>query len=525
LSADRTYTITPSASARAEQNFTATAGQTTFTITGGYVVGLVDVFINGARLLPTDYTATNGTTVVLGTGALLNDAVTVLNYTSTIAALPTSRDVIDYTATAAQTTFTVTGGYVVGLLDVYVNGSKLTSAEFTATNGTTFVLTEASVVGNQVQAIRYNASVTGISGSGTANYVPKFTASQTVGNSLIFDNGTNVGISTNSPNSKLDVLGTIRASASSTQFFEIGYDTGANQGYIQSVQNGVAYRNTLINPNGGSVGIGSSSPLSLLEIKGATPFFRITDTATSGETGIIMDANGAIRGGLTINYSTGEYKSYCGVSGNGFFQTFYTNGTERMRITAAGNVGIGTSSPTSLLHVKGSGNYNGLIRIDNSTAIGGGILDIFQNGVASGFFGARGAALGNTARDLTLYAVAGLGIYTYTNDGVSGPYVTSGGTSWTSSSDERLKTIKNIIPNAVDSILQLRAVIHTWKYDNEQKEHLGLIAQDIQKVYPQIVVENDDDIKTLGVNYTELIPVLVKAIQELSAKIDILENK
>jgi hypothetical protein len=214
LSADRTYTITPSASARAEQNFTATAGQTTFTITGGYVVGLVDVFINGARLLPTDYTATNGTTVVLGTGALLNDAVTVLNYTSTIAALPTSRDVIDYTATAAQTTFTVTGGYVVGLLDVYVNGSKLTSAEFTATNGTTFVLTEASVVGNQVQAIRYNASVTGISGSGTANYVPKFTASGTVGNSLIFDNGTNVGIGTASPSYKLDITGTARISSS-----------------------------------------------------------------------------------------------------------------------------------------------------------------------------------------------------------------------------------------------------------------------------------------------------------------------
>ena len=100
-----------------------------------------------------------------------------------------SRNLQDFTATAGQTTFTVTGGYIVGLLDVYVNGSKLTSSEFTATNGTTFVLTIASTVGDQVQSINYVASVNGISGAGTANYVPKFTASGTIGNSSIQDSG------------------------------------------------------------------------------------------------------------------------------------------------------------------------------------------------------------------------------------------------------------------------------------------------------------------------------------------------
>ena len=105
-----------------------------------------------------------------------------------------SRNLQDFTATAGQTTFTVTGGYVVGLLDVYVNGSKLTSSEFTATNGTTFVLTIASTVGDQVQSINYVASVNGISGAGTANYVPKFTASGTIGNSAITDNGTTVAL-------------------------------------------------------------------------------------------------------------------------------------------------------------------------------------------------------------------------------------------------------------------------------------------------------------------------------------------
>jgi len=195
LSADRTWTISTNPSARNEQNFTATANQTTFTITGGYVVGLVDVYVNGVRYLPSDYTATNGTTVVLGIGLLAGDAVTILNYTSSIAALPTSRNVQDFTATAAQTTFTVTNGYIVGLIDVFVNGSKLTSSEFTATNGTTFVLTVASTVGDQVQSINYTASVNGISGAGTANYVPKFTATGTIGNSSIQDLTTGVLVS------------------------------------------------------------------------------------------------------------------------------------------------------------------------------------------------------------------------------------------------------------------------------------------------------------------------------------------
>ena len=212
LSADRTWTISTNPSARAEENFVATAAQTTFTITGGYVVGLVDVYVNGVRYLPTDYTATNGTTVVLGIGLLAGDAVTILNYTSSIAALPTSRNVQDYTATAAQTTFTVTNGYIVGLIDVFVNGSKLTASEFTATNGTTFVLTVASTVGDQVQSINYTASVNGISGAGTANYVPKFTASGTIGNSSIQDSGSALtfglastftgNVSVNSTNSK-----------------------------------------------------------------------------------------------------------------------------------------------------------------------------------------------------------------------------------------------------------------------------------------------------------------------------------
>jgi hypothetical protein len=66
---------------RSVTNETATASQTTFNITGGYVPGYVDVFLNGVLLIPgTDFTATNGTTVVLTVGATAGDEFQALSY-------------------------------------------------------------------------------------------------------------------------------------------------------------------------------------------------------------------------------------------------------------------------------------------------------------------------------------------------------------------------------------------------------------------------------------------------------------
>ena len=70
-------------------NFTATASQTTFT-TSGYTPGFLDVYLNGVHLDPTDYTATNGTDVVLATGATAGDVVSVVAFTTfEIAEIPT----------------------------------------------------------------------------------------------------------------------------------------------------------------------------------------------------------------------------------------------------------------------------------------------------------------------------------------------------------------------------------------------------------------------------------------------------
>lgn len=67
-----------SASIKSTQTFTATAGQTVFTITGGYTVGLIDVFLNGVYLSPNQTTATNGTTVTLDDAAVAGDIIDVI---------------------------------------------------------------------------------------------------------------------------------------------------------------------------------------------------------------------------------------------------------------------------------------------------------------------------------------------------------------------------------------------------------------------------------------------------------------
>ena len=89
-------------------------------------------------------------------------------------------------------------------------------------------------------------------------------------------------------------------------------------------------------------------------------------------------------------------------------------------------------------------------------------------------------------------------------------------------SDERLK--KNIQPlhYGLKEVLQLHPVNYQWKDTNEPK--IGLLAQEVQGLIKEIVKE-DPGSKLLGMNYGELVPVLIKAIQEQNERIEILEKK
>lgn len=163
LTANRAWTITTDASARTILRYVATANQTTFTISGGYTPGLTDVYRNGIKLdNETDFTATNGTTIVLTNGASVNDVIEVYRYQTAFLANNALRTVTEFVATAGQTTFNVI--YNSGLVDVFYNGSKLLSTEYTAGNGTSIVLNFPCNLNDTLEVHAYSYQVGAFSG-------------------------------------------------------------------------------------------------------------------------------------------------------------------------------------------------------------------------------------------------------------------------------------------------------------------------------------------------------------------------
>jgi hypothetical protein len=101
---------------RTVTDFTATAGQTTFSVPS-YTVGYIDVYRNGVRLAAADYTATNGTTVVLVNAATLNDSVVTESFyvSSVLNAIPATAGAVNttYIADNAITTAKIAPGAVI----------------------------------------------------------------------------------------------------------------------------------------------------------------------------------------------------------------------------------------------------------------------------------------------------------------------------------------------------------------------------------------------------------------------------
>ena len=141
--------------AKTENKFSATEGQTSFPI--NYEIGYIDVFLNGVRLNSDNFTATDGSTVGLTTAASAGDAVDIVVYEPQSSATP-KRVVTNATATAGQTAFTVPS-YDTGSnsMDVFLNGIKLDSAEFTETDGTTVTLAVGAALNDELQFISYES--------------------------------------------------------------------------------------------------------------------------------------------------------------------------------------------------------------------------------------------------------------------------------------------------------------------------------------------------------------------------------
>ena len=118
-------------------------------------------------------------------------------------------------------------------------------------------------------------------------------------------------------------------------------------------------------------------------------------------------------------------------------------------------------------------------------------------------------------------------VFNIVNNNNAGVYMDSGSNSFTGTSDERLKkNIEEIKDESNEKVKQLRPVTYQWKHQTHDKSQAGFIAQEVEKVLPELVKENDsiDGAKYKGVSSDDLIPYLVKYVQKLRKKLEILKE-
>ena len=321
---------------------------------------------------------------------------------------------------------------------------------------------------------------------------------------------------------KLDVLGTARISGNSTYAeFSLQDNTASGStwfllsgfpalGDFTIREAGVA-NHLVIKKTSGNVGIGTDTPSRKLQVVGA-------GTSTSGDVVAVRNDNSV--SGAFINFlGGGNNAPSMGAKGNDLvFTADNYSGAELMRITSVGKTLLlgSTTSPWA-------NSTRSLLELNNTGSVMLG-LRISGNERAYFYHNNSNLYIENMLNPGSIYVISVSG----------GVYLTAGGTSWTSNSDGRLKNINGNIENAVDKLMTLRAVNFSWKNDKSKKENLGLIAQDVEKVFPQVIdinklpskpnQEQEDETEYLGVRYQDLIPVLIKAIQEQQVQIDKLKN-
>ena len=150
-----------------QTEFTGSA-TTTFSVT--YTAGNINVFLNGSKLAASDFTATNGTSVVLGSACAASDVVTVVEYGAPFASQYSSSIFTVGSSSEYNTSSKVlTTNYTASKVAVYLNGVKLlVGTDCTATNGTTIDLTNAApVTGDKIEVVEHGAladSVTTLTG-------------------------------------------------------------------------------------------------------------------------------------------------------------------------------------------------------------------------------------------------------------------------------------------------------------------------------------------------------------------------
>ncbi|MCR9133960.1 MAG: tail fiber domain-containing protein [bacterium] len=271
--------------------------------------------------------------------------------------------------------------------------------------------------------------------------------------------------------------------------FNIGYST-----YVEGNLNGNTGVDIEIGGDQGSrINIGAEA--------------RVFTTSTAENSGIQAIVNGS----STLN--RGFFGYINGDNNNVGMDLTVEGGTDNRGLIVNADIAATFNGAVEInqsdLNIVGDTNDDQAIKINNGGISGG--LNPFTDG-----FQLNHNVAGGTL--LEMYQGGNLNV-NITGDGNA----TFAGTV-NQSSDLRLKTNVASISNALDNALALRGVSYKWKDETKSQDtQIGLIAQEVEEIYPEFVRTDDEGMKS--VNYSQMVAVLIEAVKELNAKIEVLESE
>lgn len=323
---------------------------------------------NNYAILINDQTTGTGTVTYTNRWGIYQEGASDLNYFNgnlLIKSTTNTGEALQVTGTA-KITSTLTANSLVK--------SGGTASQILAADGT--VITAGTNI--TIAAGQISSTGGGISGSGTTNYLPKFTAATTLGDSRFFDDGTVTflgngdvnatpstgifsgtgGTGTNIAGAELRIRGgasTGNAAGGPITFYTSA--AGASGTTVRTATEAMRIAST------GNVGIGTASPLSRLEVNSGTataPTLKVYSTVTTYTANLTVGIIelGSFSAGNDIQGFRISAISENAVSSANVYATFSTRQssvpTEQMRLTSAGSLGIGTTSIGSKLQVNGN---------------------------------------------------------------------------------------------------------------------------------------------------------------------------
>ena len=312
----------------------------------------------------------------------------------------------------------------------------------------------------QMQTVGIDIGTTGAGATWFQNRQPATSLSTVLPISLNPIGG-NVGIGLTNPSHQLTVTSNIYNQSSGGGFY--GMNCGNLNGLIQGIYNGGP-----TNPDGQA---------------NSDMFIGVNYDQYTGQRFAGTNHGVAQIQLVGANPGAGAIRFRCAAGGTGALSSVPVIAT----VTTTG-VGIGITNPGEVLGMSSTGNCR--IRLQSYS---GTYPSSYWNFGPENF------------RNVILY-----------NDANTGVYITYGSTAWSANSDSRLKNIIAPISNALAKVDRLNPVLYSWKKDDTNAAHPGLIAQDVLEVQPEAVSTTPEGM--YGVQYTELIPLAFAAIKELSAE-------